>query len=40
MVVNIENIQMDASWKNVLAEEFQKPYFAEIKTFLLTEKES
>lgn len=39
MGVEIENIQMDASWKNVLVEEFQKPYFAEIKNFLMQEKE-
>jgi len=40
MVVDIASIQMDASWKDVLAVEFQKPYFAEIKKFLLLEKES
>ncbi len=40
MAVNIDDIQMDASWKKVLAEEFQKPYFAEIKQFLVAEKEA
>jgi len=40
MVVDIQDIQMDASWKDVLAVEFQNTYFAEIKKFLLLEKES
>lgn len=40
MVVDVSHIQMDASWKTILAEEFQKPYFAEIKAFLLSEKEA
>jgi len=38
--VDIAHIQMDVSWKMVLSQEFAKPYFAEIKQFLLTEKES
>ena len=40
MIVDIESIQMDASWKKVLAEEFTKPYFAHIKEFLLAEKQA
>ena len=40
MVVDIASVQMDASWKKVLAEEFAKPYFADIKAFLLAEKEA
>ena len=40
MVVDIASIQIDASWKNVLAAEFAKPYFAHIKEFLLQEKEA
>ncbi len=29
---------IEESWKNALADEFQKPYFAALKTFLLQEK--
>ena len=32
--------QIDESWKAALAEEFQKPYFAELKAFLKAEKKS
>ena len=39
MSVNVDSIQIDPSRKSVLAEEFQKPYFAHIKEFLLKEKE-
>ena len=28
------NIQIEASWKQALAEEFQKPYFSDIRRFL------
>ena len=31
-------VQMEASWKNVLKNEFTKPYFQQIVTFLKTEK--
>lgn len=31
--------QIDASWLNVLRDEFQKPYFADIKQFLLQQKQ-
>ena len=32
------NPQIEASWKEVLKEEFEKPYFAALKEFLLEEK--
>jgi uracil-DNA glycosylase len=32
-------VQIDASWKSVLADEFVKPYFAHIKEVLLQEKQ-
>ena len=38
MNINIQDIQIEESRKNILQEEFQKPYFAEIKTFLQKEK--
>ncbi|HNE28747.1 MAG TPA: uracil-DNA glycosylase [Saprospiraceae bacterium] len=34
----IENVQIEASWKAVLADEFAQPYFGAIKTFLVEEK--
>ncbi|HEY1040400.1 MAG TPA: uracil-DNA glycosylase [Bacteroidia bacterium] len=34
------NIQIEASWKEVLHEEFENPYFKQIKAFLLAEKQS
>ncbi len=40
MEVKMEDIRMDASWKTQLASEFQKPYFAGIKKFLLKEREA
>ncbi|MBC7778421.1 MAG: uracil-DNA glycosylase [Phycisphaerae bacterium] len=33
-------VQIEESWKQVLAEEFQQPYFAAIRAFLVQEKES
>lgn len=36
----VANVQMEEGWKQVLAEEFQKPYFSEIKSFLLAEKQA
>lgn len=33
-------LKLDASWKAVLAHEFAKPYMAELKAFLVTEKKS
>jgi len=32
------DVQIDSSWKNVLKEEFSKPYFLQIVNFLRTEK--
>jgi len=32
-------VKLEESWKKVLIEEFDKPYFHEIKKFLLTEKQ-
>ncbi len=32
------NVQIEDSWKAALADEFQQPYFAAIRTFLKTEK--
>jgi len=32
------NPQIEASWKEVLKDEFEKPYFGELKEFLLNEK--
>ncbi|MBK6997134.1 MAG: uracil-DNA glycosylase [Lewinellaceae bacterium] len=40
MTPNVSNVQIEAGWKQALAEEFQKPYFAEIKAFLLAEKQA
>lgn len=34
------NPKLHASWKHVLAEEFQQPYFRELKAFLLQEREA
>jgi uracil-DNA glycosylase len=34
------NVQIEASWKEVLADEFGQPYFAAIKTFLVQEKQA
>lgn len=34
------NIQINESWKKLLAEEFEKPYFGEIKSFLKKEIEA
>ena len=38
MSVYIEKIQIEKWWKNILKEEFEKPYFNQIKEFLLREK--
>lgn len=34
------NVKIEESWKNILQEEFQQPYFAAIKQFLLKEKQA
>lgn len=35
----VENVQIDASWKKALAKEFALPYFAAIKQFLMKERQ-
>ena len=35
---NIDNKNIEESWKNVLKDEFRKPYFKEIKEYLIKEK--
>src|ERR1044071_5350361 len=32
------DVKIDESWKNVMKDEFSKPYFLQIATFLKTEK--
>ena len=39
MPITIDTIQIESSRKSILADEFAKPYFADIKKFLLKEKE-
>lgn len=34
------NVQIEAGWKQALADEFQQPYFAAIKDFLVAEKQA
>lgn len=36
----VTNVQIEAGWKQALAAEFQQPYFAQIKAFLLAEKQA
>lgn len=38
MPVNLDSIQIEQSRKEVLKDEFQKPYFSQIKEFLTQEK--
>gem|GEM_PF-2385410 len=38
MSVDIDSIQIDQSRKEVLKDEFQKPYFSQIKEFLTQER--
>jgi len=38
MTPTVSNVQIEEGWKQALAEEFNQPYFAEIKSFLLAEK--
>lgn len=40
MSESVDNVKIEASWKQVLAEEFQQPYFADIKAFLVREKQA
>jgi len=34
------NVEIENSWKKELSEEFEKPYFSEVKSFLKTEIEA
>ncbi len=36
----VNNVQIEESWKAVLKEEFEQPYFATIKQFLVQEKQA
>ena len=38
--VMANDVKIDPSWKKVLVEEFEKPYFESIKQFLLKEKQA
>lgn len=40
MSVKVNNVKIEESWKEVLKEEFQRPYFANIKAFLVQEKKA
>lgn len=40
MISDVNSIQIEHSWKTVLEEEFAKPYFSQIKNFLLQEKKT
>ncbi|MEI6410302.1 MAG: uracil-DNA glycosylase [Bacteroidota bacterium] len=40
MPEKVENVKIEPSWKAALAAEFEKPYFAEIKAFLVQEKQA
>jgi uracil-DNA glycosylase len=40
MTPSVSNVQIEEGWKRAMAPEFQKPYFAEIKAFLLAEKQA
>lgn len=40
MTINPETIQIEESWKKVLWNTFQAPYFEQLKTFLQAEKEA
>lgn len=39
-MVNLDLIQIENSWKEILKDEFDKPYFAQIQDFLVKERES
>ncbi len=36
---NADKVQIEEGWKNILKEEFEKPYFGEIKRLLVKEKQ-
>lgn len=37
---NADNVKIEASWKEVLREEFDKPYFIQLRSFLQAEKQA
>lgn len=37
-MLSADNVQIDASWKEILGSEFEKPYFSTIKSHLIKEK--
>ena len=39
VLTDIHDIQIDDSWKTILADQFAKTYFTHIKEFLLQEKQ-
>lgn len=36
--VDADNVRIEEGWKQALSEEFKKPYFSELKAFLVSEK--
>jgi uracil-DNA glycosylase len=36
----VSNVRIEAGWKQVLSEEFEKPYFSALKQFLIEERET
>lgn len=36
----MSNVKIESGWKEVLSDEFEKPYFQKIKSFLIAEKEA
>ncbi len=40
MTAIVQNVQIEETWRQALAGEFQQPYFAAIKAFLLAEKQA
>jgi len=40
MEEKVQHVQIEESWKRILADEFQQPYFAAIKAFLVQEKKA
>jgi uracil-DNA glycosylase len=39
-MAEVKDVKIEESWKKALQDEFQKPYFSEIKAFLIKEKEA
>jgi len=40
MEIKANNVKIEESWKDVLADEFEQPYFATIKQYLLNERKA